>query len=166
MAKLHGLTMGLDVCATFHMGITPAALKQVTERVVARAAPAYLMAVAGNADPMLGYLTTSCRDHPRLRRLVRRRPASPMGQRLASLGVAVDDGERLPSSPRVVGLYAAFVKAGGDHRTLSALEDVGRRRLQNVRERGFDVGGNGELDADARVDALYWQAAGALRHAG
>ena len=23
MAKLHGLTMGLDVCATFHMGIEP-----------------------------------------------------------------------------------------------------------------------------------------------
>ena len=162
MAKLHGLTMGLDVCATFHMGITPAALKQVTERVVARAAPAYLMAVAGNADPMLGYLTTSFRDHPRLRRLVRRRPASTMEQRLASLGVAVDDGEGLPSSPRVVSLYAAYVKAGGDHRTLSALEDVGRRRLQNVRERGFDVGGNGELDADARVDALYSHARQAL----
>jgi ethanolamine ammonia-lyase large subunit len=26
MAKLHGLTMGLDVCATFHMGIAPQAL--------------------------------------------------------------------------------------------------------------------------------------------
>ena len=28
MAKLHGLTMGLDVCATFHMGIAPAALRR------------------------------------------------------------------------------------------------------------------------------------------
>ena len=27
MAKLHGLTMGLDVCATFHMGIPPATLR-------------------------------------------------------------------------------------------------------------------------------------------
>ena len=27
MAKLHGLTMGLDVCATFHMGIPPPALR-------------------------------------------------------------------------------------------------------------------------------------------
>src|SRR6185295_400877 len=26
MAKLHGLTMGLDICATFHMGIDPATL--------------------------------------------------------------------------------------------------------------------------------------------
>ena len=32
MAKLHGLTMGLDVCATFHMGIPPAALRELTTR--------------------------------------------------------------------------------------------------------------------------------------
>jgi len=67
MAKLHGLTMGLDVCSTFHMGVEPAELRRLTEQIVERAAPAYLMAVAGNADPMLGYLTTSFREHPRLR---------------------------------------------------------------------------------------------------
>ena len=72
MAKLHGLTMGLDVCATFHMGIAPQALRRLTARVVANAAPAYLMSVAGNADPMLGYLTTSFREHPQLRSLVGR----------------------------------------------------------------------------------------------
>src|SRR4029077_10199569 len=59
MARLHGLTMGLDVCSTFHMGIAPGALHETTRRIVELAAPAYLMAVAGNADPMLGYLTTS-----------------------------------------------------------------------------------------------------------
>src|SRR5205085_2304059 len=56
MAKLHGLTMGLDVCSTFHMGIEPERLQSLTEQIVREAAPAYLMAVAGNADPMLGYL--------------------------------------------------------------------------------------------------------------
>src|SRR6185436_6299162 len=54
MSRRHGLTMGLDVCATSHLGITPAALREVTSRVVRRGAPTYLMAVAGNADPMLG----------------------------------------------------------------------------------------------------------------
>ena len=67
MARLHGLTMGLDVCATFHMGIAPGELRALTTRIVERAAPAYLMAVAGNADPMLGYLTTAFRQHPPLR---------------------------------------------------------------------------------------------------
>ncbi len=31
MAKLHGLTMGLDVCSTFHMGVEPAELARLTE---------------------------------------------------------------------------------------------------------------------------------------
>ena len=66
MAKLHGITMGLDVCATFHMGIGPADLQTLTEHIVVQAAPAYLMAVAGHADRMLGYMTTAFREHPRV----------------------------------------------------------------------------------------------------
>ncbi len=93
MAKLHGLTMGLDVCATFHMGIAPQALRRLTARVVAHAAPAYLMSVAGNADPMLGYLTTSFREHPRLRSLVGRDMTIPMRRRLTDLGVLSQDGD-------------------------------------------------------------------------
>jgi hypothetical protein len=31
--------MGLDVCATFHMGIAPSALRRLTARLVDRAAP-------------------------------------------------------------------------------------------------------------------------------
>ena len=87
MAKLHGLTMGLDVCATFHMGVTPAALQATTRRIVELAAPAYLMAVAGNSDPMLGYLTTSFREHPQLRRLSGRRITTAMRKRLAAFDV-------------------------------------------------------------------------------
>src|SRR5690349_4575188 len=107
MAKLHGLTMGLDVCATFHMGIGPAELQNLTEHIVAQAAPAYLMAVAGNADPMLGHLTTSFREHPRLRRQTGRQIASAMQQRLTEL---------LARSAEA--LYAAYHKAGGDTRSL------------------------------------------------
>src|SRR5712691_11372599 len=84
MAKLHGLTMGLDVCATFHMGIPPVALQATTRRIVELAAPAYLMSVAGNADPMLGYLTTSFREHPQLRRLSGRRITTAMAERLTA----------------------------------------------------------------------------------
>ena len=41
MAKLHGLTMGLDVCATFHMGIAPQDLRRLAVGIVQQAAPAY-----------------------------------------------------------------------------------------------------------------------------
>src|SRR6185312_3302283 len=104
MAKLHGITMGLDVCATFHMGISPDELQTLTERIVVQAAPAYLMAVAGNADPMLGYMTTSFREHPRLRRQTGRQIATAMQMRLVQLSARTD------------ALYAAYHKAGGDTR--------------------------------------------------
>jgi ethanolamine ammonia-lyase large subunit len=96
MAKLHGLTMGLDVCATFHMGIAPHDLRRLTARIVQHAAPAYLMSVAGNADPMLGYMTTSFREHPRLRSLAGRQIASPMQHRLTELGAMTGDGQLAP----------------------------------------------------------------------
>jgi ethanolamine ammonia-lyase large subunit len=149
MAKLHGLTMGLDVCATFHMGIAPAELKQTTQRIVESAAPAYLMAVAGNADPMLGYLTTSFREHPQLRRQSQRRIATAMEQRLAALGAS-----------STAALYAAYHKAGGDRRSVDALQQEGTLKVARLRERGFDLGGDD--DGGARIDAIYAQARRAL----
>ena len=159
MAKLHGLTMGVDVCATFHMGISPGELRQVTERIVDRGAPAYLMAVAGNADPMLGYLTTSFREHPRLRNRVGRRMASPMEQRLDALGVTTDGNHH---GAAVARLYASYARASGDQRTSSTLEEEGQRRLAMLREGGFDLGIDGEVDADARLERIYEHARRAL----
>jgi ethanolamine ammonia-lyase large subunit len=144
MAKLHGLTMGLDVCATFHMGIAPATLRDLTARIAQRAAPAYLMAVAGNADPMLGYLTTSFREHPRLRQRLGRELTSAMAARLAAL-----EGASVPS------LYARYARSS---------EDDGLARLKRLREAGFDLGyaaGDGAA-ANARVDAIYEHARLAL----
>jgi ethanolamine ammonia-lyase small subunit len=162
MAKLHGIRMGLDVCATFHMGIAPSTLRRLTERLVDRAAPAYLMSVAGNADPMLGYLTTSFREHPRLRDQVGRRITSSMQQRLRALGAVGNDGKPQPTPGTVAHLYAAYAKAGGDRRSSSSIEDEGYRRLSELRERGFDLGVTDPSAADARVDAIYTHARRAL----
>ncbi len=162
MAKLHGITMGLDVCATFHMGIAPAALHGLTARIVERAAPAYLMGVAGNADPMLGYLTTSFREHPQLRRQVRRSMTSAMEQRLGALGVLGHDGEPRASADSIACLYAVYANAGGDGRTVAFLEEEGRRRLNEIRERGFDVGVGDAAAANARLETIYAHARTAL----
>src|SRR5215510_9024076 len=112
MAKLHGITMGLDVCATFHMGIGPSELRSLTEQIVGQAAPAYLMAVAGNADPMLGYMTTSFREHPRLRERCGRRMTSAFEQRSRDLF----DDSMTPGVDATARAYAAYAKARGDHR--------------------------------------------------
>ena len=166
MAKLHGITMGLDVCATFHMGIGPAELRTLTEHIVVQAAPAYSMAVAGNADPMLGYMTTSFREHPRLRRQTGRQIASAMQKRLTELSAMTESGA--VSGRSAAALYAAYHKAGGDTRSLDTLRDEGAKKIGALAERGFDLGyGCDENygdppEANARITAIYSNARSAL----
>jgi ethanolamine ammonia-lyase large subunit len=166
MAKLHGITMGLDVCATFHMGIGPAELRTLTEHIVVQAAPAYLMAVAGNADPMLGYMTTSFREHPRLRRQTGRQIASAMQKRLIELSAMTESG--VVSGRSADALYAAYHKAGGDTRSLDMLRDEGAKKIGALAERGFDLGyGCDENcgdppEANARITGIYSNARRAL----
>ncbi|HEU4594754.1 MAG TPA: ethanolamine ammonia-lyase subunit EutB [Pyrinomonadaceae bacterium] len=168
MAKLHGLTVGLDVCSTFHMGIEPGALRRLTRHIVEQAAPAYLMAVAGNADPMLGYLTTSFREHPSLRVQTGRQISSPMHRRLGELGVL--DGRGLPraDAESTTALYAAYMKAGGDTRSRETLRVEGARKLKALSARGFDLGhGHGRNfepppEVEARLEAIYTHARRAL----
>jgi ethanolamine ammonia-lyase large subunit len=171
MAKLHGLTMGLDVCATFHMGIAPAALQETTRRIVELAAPAYLMAVAGNSDPMLGYLTTSFREHPQLRRRSGRHITSAMRTQLAALDAVPPDGE-VPhpraGAQATAALYAVYVKEGGDRRTTDALREEGAVKVDRLRARGFDIGYGHDAEhaatpaVRARMETIYAQARRAL----
>ena len=156
MARLHGLTMGLDVCATFHMGISPAALRQVTSDVVRRGAPAYLMAVAGNADPMLGYLTTSFREHPVLRRDNDTAVTAAMHQRLQEINTP-----RAHALDHLAHLYAQYARAAGQIRPAVVLEKEARRTVGELRERGFDIAGDETLGS-ARVDRIYRHARQAL----
>jgi ethanolamine ammonia-lyase large subunit len=165
MAKLHGITMGVDVCATFHMGIGPAELQSLTEQIVAQAAPAYLMAVAGNADPMLGYMTTSFREHPRLRRQTGREIASAMQKRLIELSTMTESGA---VSGRSDALYAAYHKAGGDTRSFDALREEGAKKITALAEGGFDLGYGCDENygdppaANARITKIYSNARRAL----
>lgn len=168
MAKLHGLTMGLDVCSTFHMGIEPPELKQLTAQIVERAAPAYLMAVAGNADPMLGYLTTSFREHPHLRRQAARQISSPMRKRLAELGVMDTSGHPRADAESAASLYAAYMKAGGDTRSRETLREEASKKLGALAARGLDLGHGhaGDYDAppavESRLESIYKHARRAL----
>ena len=168
MAKLHGLTMGLDVCSTFHMGIAPAALQQLTEQIVIHAAPAYLMAVAGNSDPMLGYLTTSFREHPRLRRRAGKQVSTAMHRRFIEMGVMNESGDLTSDGSGAESLYAIYMKACGETRSLEALVEEGKRKLTALAEGGFDLGYGHDADyatppeVEARMDAIYAQAQHAL----
>jgi ethanolamine ammonia-lyase large subunit len=156
MGKLHGLTMGLDVCATFHMGIAPAVLASLTETIVEQAAPAYLMAVAGNADPMLGYMTTSFRQHPRLRAATGKRAASAMHARLGSLGLGARSSDHVPA------LYARYLALGGDSRSDDQLQAEAARKIGLLRSRGWELGSATDIESERRIEAIYRNARRAL----
>jgi len=168
MAKLHGITMGLDVCSTFHMGIDPLELQALTEKIVNTAAPAYLMGVAGKADPMLGILTTSYREHPRLRKLSGKQVASAMQRRLVELKVIDADGTATGSPETTSMLYTRYVKAGGDTRTVETIMAEGRKKIDGLKEKGCDLGYGTSPDLSdpplvaARLRSIHTHARSAL----
>jgi ethanolamine ammonia-lyase large subunit len=166
MAKLHGITMGLDVCSTFHMGIEPSALRRITAEIVEQAAPAYLMAVAGNADPMLGYMTTSVRDHPGLRSRAGKKIATAMDRRLSEMGVSQEWREASRRVDLLLDLYASYERGGGDKRSVEQLRDAGRTKLGELQARGFDLGFDDSAEAveecERRMNNIYQHARRAL----
>ena len=168
MAKLHGLTFGLDVCSTFHMGIAPFELQRLTGTIVKMAAPAYLMSVAGKADPMLGYLSTSYREHPRLRMAAGKQITGVMHDRLFKLGVITAGGKATGAPEKTAILYGIYMKEGGDTRNLEELRLEGLRKIASLREKGCDLGYGSEIDfsdppnVSARIEALYRHARNAL----
>ena len=129
------------------------------------------MAVAGNADPMLGYLTTSFREHPQLRRLSGRHITTAMRKRLVALDAVAPDGE-VPDvrtgARATASLYAAYLKEGGDRRTTDALREEGELKLERLRGRGYDLGYGHDAGyaappaVGARTEAIYAQARQAL----
>jgi ethanolamine ammonia-lyase large subunit len=163
MAKLHGLTMGLDVCATFHMGIAPSSLQRLTGQIAESAAPAYLMAVAGNADPMLGYLTTAFRQHPGLRARCGRQPTTAM-----ATWAEAWKAPRTSKAAAIASLYARYQQAGGDTRSHGVLGEEARRELGRLQALGWDLGYEGTRDGEppahveTRLQSIYDNARRAL----
>ena len=134
-------------------------LSRLTAEIVERAAPAYLMAVAGNADPMLGYLTTSFREHPQLRGRTGRRISTPMQRRLAELGVMDERGLARADAGSAASLYAAYLKAGGDTRTDEALRAEASKKTEALAGRGYDLGlgHRGRVRTRRRASRRGWE---------
>jgi ethanolamine ammonia-lyase small subunit len=126
------------------------------------------MAVAGNADPMLGYLTTSFREHPQLRGRTGRGISTPMRRRLRELGVMDGGGAPRADAEGAASLYAAYLKAGGDTRTDEALRAEGSKKVGLLAGRGYDLGFghvedfNAPPAVEARLERIYSHARRAL----
>lgn len=139
MGKLHGLTMGLDICSTYHMGVEIDELDQAMDRVIA-AGPAYYMAVAGKSDPMLSYITTAYRDHPRLREKHGRKVSEAMKPFFVSLGVMDDTGKLTDKAGDTGYVYVRYRKAKGDARPEPEILEEAGAILKKLQHRTLDLG--------------------------
>jgi len=138
MGKLHGLTIGLDVCSTLHMDVSLDDLDWCLEQV-APANPAYLMALPTKIDPMLGYLTTGFQDHVRLREKFGLRVNDRMWSFFKTLGVIDHDGKPTKHFGNPNWVYLQYQRRKGDVRPDAEILGEGTKQLEQIRGRGVFV---------------------------
>ncbi len=169
MGKLHGLTIGLDVCTTLHMDVSLDDLDWCLDQV-ATAGPAYLMALPTKNDPMLGYLTTGFQDHVRLRERHGLKVDGKMWAFFQELGVVDADGRPGPSFGDPVKVYLGYRRRKGDSRPDGEITAEGRRKIGEIRGRGVPIAeGHGARPWDlapvleTEMRALYADAKKSIR---
>lgn len=153
MGKLHGLTIGLDVCSTLHMSVTLDDLDWCLDQI-APACPAYLMALPTKIDPMLGYLTTGYQDHVRLRERFGYRVDDHMWDFFKSMDVVDANGDPAKHFGDPTWIYLMYQQRKGDSRDQLAILAEGRQRLDEVRSRGVfiaDGHGNQRWDLNEKL---------------
>lgn len=138
MGKLHGLTIGLDVCSTLHMDVSLSDLDWCLD-AIAPAAPAYLMALPTKIDPMLGYLTTGYQDHVRLRERFGSRVNDRMARFFQELGVLDAAGAPTEHFGDPLWVYLQYRRRQGDERAAEVIIREGRQRIEEVRGRGVFI---------------------------
>ncbi|NOK19761.1 ethanolamine ammonia-lyase subunit EutB [Corallococcus carmarthensis] len=144
MGKLHGLTLGLDVCSTLHMDVTLDDLGWCQEQL-AEAGPAYMMALPTRNDPMLSYLTTSFQDHVRLRERHGLKVDDRMWAFFQRLGVIDADGRPTKHFGDPAHVYVHYRRHKGDTRTEGELRAEAEAKMAEVRARSVPLAvGHGE----------------------
>lgn len=138
MGKLHGLTIGLDVCSTLHMDVSLDDLDWCLDRIMP-ANPAYLMALPTKNDPMLGYLTTAFQDHVRLRRRFGFRVDDRVWAFFQRLGVIDKQGNPTAHFGQPLWVWLQYCRAKGDNRPVEQIEAEGRAKMKEVRARGVPL---------------------------
>ena len=139
MGKLHGLTIGLDVCSTLHMAVDLDDLELCLDAVAA-AGPAYLMALPTRNDPMLGYLTTGFHDHLRLRARTGLRVDEAMWGFFRDVLEVVDaEGQPTWRFGQPLQVFLRYQRARGDRREEAEIVAEGRARMAAVQARGVPL---------------------------
>ena len=161
MGKLHGLTIGLDICSTLHMDVDLDDLDWCIDQIMP-AGPAYLMALPTKNDPMLGYLTTGFQDHVRIREKFGYKVNDRMWQFFKTLGVIDNHGRPTQHFGQPTWIYLQYRRAKGDTRSDIEVLAEGRQKVAEIQARGVNIAeGYGkrpwhlESRLDRRIRHLY-----------
>ena len=138
MGKLHGLTIGLDVCATLHMDVSLDDLDWCLNEI-APANPAYLMALPTKIDPMLGYLTTGYQDHVRLREKFGYRVDDRMWSFFQRIGIVDANGKPTEHFGDPSWVYLQYRRRKNDSRTNTDILAESKKVISEIRQRGVFI---------------------------
>ncbi|MDP3461935.1 MAG: ethanolamine ammonia-lyase subunit EutB [Bacteroidales bacterium] len=138
MGKLHGLTIGLDICSTLHMDVNLEDLDWCIERVMP-ANPAYLMALPTKNDPMLSYLTTAYNNHVQIREQFGYKVNDAMWNFFKKLEVIDDQGRPTEHFGDPIWVYYQFRKVKKDERSLEEIYEEGKQAITRIEDRGVHI---------------------------
>jgi ethanolamine ammonia-lyase large subunit len=161
MGKLHGLTLGLDICSTLHMEVSLTDLDWCQDQIML-ANPAYLIALPTKNDPMLSYLTTAFQDHVRIRQKFGYKVDDAMWDFYKRLGIVDKNNTYTKHFGDPLWVYYKYRQAKGDKRSRDAVYAEGRKKMKEVEARGVDLAtGHGKelwdlnLDLEKKVKSYY-----------
>ena len=161
MGKLHGLTIGLDICSTLHMDVSLDDLDWCIEQIMP-ANPAYLMALPTKNDPMLSYLTTAFSDHVKIREQFGYKVNDVMWDFFKKLKILDINGRPTEHFGDPTWVYYQYCMAKKDPRSRAEIYEEGQKKLSEIRQRGVPIAeGYGENtwdpdpDLDREVHRLY-----------
>jgi ethanolamine ammonia-lyase large subunit len=164
MGKLHGLTIGLDICSTLHMSVTLEDLDWCQDQIMP-ANPAYLIALPTKNDPMLSYLTTAFQDHVRLRQKFSFIVKNAMWDFFKRIDVVDKHNRYTKHFGDPLWVYYQYRLAKGDKRSRDTVHAEGRKKMEEVEARGVDLAvghGRNPWDLDpklaAKVKSYYYDA--------
>lgn len=138
MGKLHGLTIGLDICSTLHMDVSLDDLDWCIAQVMP-ANPAYLMALPTKNDPMLSYLTTSFSDHVHIREQFGYQVNDAMWDFFKRIEILDEQGQPTEHFGDPIWVYYQYCQAQQDPRSKEAIYEEGRACMARIRERGVPI---------------------------
>ncbi len=161
MGKLHGLTIGLDICSTLHMDVTLDDLTWCIDQIMP-VNPAYLMALPTKNDPMLSYLTTGFYDHVRVREKFGYKVNDAMWEFFKRMEIIDKDGNITKHFGDPVWVYYKYRLAKGDIRSIEEIYNEGNNLIADIENRGVPISrgfGSNYWDPepvlDKKIHALY-----------